>query len=220
MRRLVLFMLLSLSIGPGGTAPPGQTPASARVLVLGDSLSAGYGIDPHAGWVSLMQQRMDADELPFEVVNSSISGDTTRGGLARLPDALDRFQPRVVLLELGANDGLRGFSPREIRTNLNGLIRLAKNRGADVVLIGIRLPLNYGSAYRDQFETVFREVAAEQQVPLVPSLLAPLEHRPELFQDDGVHPSAAAQPLILDTIWPQVEPLLTPLNEAPASNHH
>lgn len=185
------------------------------LLVLGDSLSAAYGIAPAKGWVALLQGRLNASYPRLRVVNISITGDTSRGGLARLPAALERYRPRVVLIELGANDGLRGIPAGEIRQNLETLVRTATAHGAEVLLIGIRLPLNYGHSFRKAFEAVYTQVAHTQGVPLLESLLEPVEQHPDLFQEDGVHPGVAAQALILDHVWTALEPMLKGLARTP-----
>jgi len=211
--RLFLVLLVSAS----AASAPAQEDDRPVLLVLGDSLSAGYGIDPREGWVALLQARLDASGHRLHVVNASISGDTTRGGLARLPAAFARHPARIVVIELGANDGLRGLPISEIEHNLEALVRTARAQGARVLLIGIRLPLNYGQGFREAFEAVYTRVAQAHDVPLVHSLLAPIERRPELFQGDGVHPGAAAQPLILDHVWQTLRPILDrPYGRSPA----
>lgn len=192
---------LTLS-GRAGTEPP-------VLLVLGDSLSAAYGIATESGWVSLLQHRLDERGLSYQVINASSSGETTAGGLSRLSALLETHRPQVLVIALGANDGLRGFAFETIRANLSRMIQLATGAGSRVLLAGIRLPPNYGAAYTEGFQAVFREVAAAEQVPLVPLLLAGVEAF-EMMQADGIHPSAAAQPRILDNVWPELEPLLKP----------
>ncbi len=179
------------------------------ILVVGDSLSAGYGIDPDEGWVALLGERLSAQDYGYRVVNASISGDTTRGGLARLPRALEVHEPDVVIIELGGNDGLRGQPVRGMRRNLAAMVRASRDAGARVLLTGIRIPENYGRAYADSFRAVYRELADELDIALVPFLLESIALRPELFLDDGIHPAADAQPLLLDAVWPHLEPLLT-----------
>ncbi|HJU38128.1 MAG TPA: arylesterase [Tahibacter sp.] len=177
--------------------------AAPPVLVLGDSLSAAHGIPLQTGWVTLLGKRLDAaDASPRRaVVNASISGETTSGGLARLPALLAEHKPGVVVVELGANDGLRGLSLPDIRKNVASLVKLSRDAGAKVVLVGIELPVNYGPQYRDGLRAMYRDVAAEFNVPLVPFLLEGVALDPALMQDDGLHPVAAAQPKILDTVW-------------------
>lgn len=207
----VLFVVaLALGLASGGRV----LAESPVLLVLGDSLSAAYGMDAEAGWVGLLQARLDADGRRFQVVNASVSGETTAGGLSRLPGLLASHRPRVLIIALGANDGLRGFPLKTLSTNLTRMIELGRAAGARVLLAGLRLPPNYGAAYTEGFQAVFREVAVAEQVPLVPLLLAGVEGF-ELMQADGIHPSAAAQPRILDTVWPHLEPLLTATAQAP-----
>ncbi len=178
------------------------------ILVLGDSLSAGYGISRDESWTRLLQQRLSDSGLPYRVVNASISGDTTRGGLARLPRALNIHQPALVVIELGGNDGLRAIPPEEIRRNLGEMVRLSRERGAEVLLTGIVIPPNYGPDYTRKFREAFQQVSDEMDVPLTPFVLDDVALKPGMMQDDGIHPTAAAQPVILDTLWPWIEPLL------------
>lgn len=178
--------------------------------MLGDSLSAGYGIDVRAGWVTLLAQRLHEQGYPHAVVNASISGDTTAGGRARLPDALKRHRPGILVLELGANDGLRGLSLNETRANLDAMIKSAQSAGTRVLLVGIHLPPNYGPAYTKKFHAIYQGLAQTYNLPLVPFLLEGVALAPELMQADGLHPRAAAQPRLLDNVWPYLEPLLKP----------
>lgn len=178
------------------------------ILVLGDSLSAGYGIPAEQGWVNLLQRRLTERGFPHQVINASISGDTTSGGLSRLPAALERHRPVLVILELGANDGLRGQPPMAMATNLGRMIELSRQAGARVVLAEMRIPPNYGPLYTQKFQATFGELAQRHQIPLVPFLLNGVAGNPALIQDDGLHPRAEAQPRILDNVWPALEPLL------------
>jgi acyl-CoA thioesterase-1 len=178
------------------------------VLVLGDSLSAGYGIALEQGWVALLQERIRSEELPHQVVNAAISGDTTDGGRSRLPGLLTRHQPVVVIVELGANDGLRGFPPSQIERNLVELVGEAQSAGAAVLVAGVRLPPNYGAAYTAAFQRVFGAVADQTDAVLVPRLLEGISDDRSLMQADEIHPTAAAQPKILDNLWPVLFPLL------------
>lgn len=193
------------------------------LLVLGDSLSAGYGIALAQGWVSLLQARIEAKGLPHRVVNASISGDTSAGGLARLPALLEQHQPAIVIIELGANDGLRGFSPSRIETTLGELIVLSRDAGSQVLLVGVRLPPNYGAVYSERFQRVFTDVAERFDVALVPRLLDGVAEDLALMQPDGLHPLAQAQPRLLDTLWPALRPLLEASASArrhpPGGNH-
>lgn len=178
------------------------------ILVLGDSLSAGYGLPRKSGWVRLLEQRVGDRGYPHRVVNASVSGDTTAGGLSRLPLLLERRAPDVLIVELGANDGLRGISLAEIDANLTRLVQLGKASGARVLVVGNRLPPNYGAAYTDRFQALFKAVAEREQVPWVPRLLAGVADDWGLMQADGLHPNADAQPRMLDNVWPGLEPLI------------
>jgi len=181
------------------------------VLVVGDSLSAEYGISRGAGWVALLEQRMKQKGLKGSVVNASISGDTTSGGRARLPALLKRDRPDIVILELGANDALRGLPLPATRDNLAAMARAATDAGARVVVVGMQIPPNYGSRYSADFHALFKEVADAEQAAYVPFLLAGVADRPDAadwFQGDGIHPLAKAHPVILDNGWPAVAPLL------------
>lgn len=205
MTRLLIVALLTAWIPWSVGAATTQAPV---VLVLGDSLSAGYGLPLEQGWVSLLQKRIRAEGMPHRVVNASISGDTTAGGLSRLPALLDEHRPDVVILELGANDGLRGFSPRQIENSLERLVGLARDADSRVLIAGVRLPPNYGAAYAERFQRVFAEVAGRTDAALVPRLLQDVAENGELMQADGLHPGASAQPQILDNVWPALQPLL------------
>lgn len=178
------------------------------ILVIGDSLSAGYGIEQHKSWVALLAQRLGQRGLAYRVVNASISGDTTRGGLARLPAALEREQPRVLIIELGANDGLRGLSLQQMRSNLARMIELGRAAGARILLLGVKLPENYGRAFGEKFHRVYRELAEQTDVALVPFFLEGVAETRALMQADGIHPAAEAQPRILDNVWAALESLL------------
>lgn len=177
-------------------------------MVLGDSLSAAHGIDRNKGWVSLLQKQLRIQGYAYRVVNASISGDTTAGGLSRLPAALSRFRAQIVIVELGGNDGLRGISINETRRNLGGIIATARQAGARVLLLGIRLPPNYGAEYTRRFAAIYSTLAKRYDVPLVPFLLQGIATNPKLMQADGIHPTAQAQPMMLDLVWPKLQPLL------------
>lgn len=185
-----------------------STSAASSVLVVGDSLSAGYGIERQQGWVALLRQRIADRGLPYDVVNASITGDTTRGGLSRLPAALEREQPSVVVIALGGNDGLRGFAPQQTKDNLRRMIDLSRNAGAEVLLLGVKLPANYGRAFGEKFHRVYRDLAAETGVATVPFFLEGVAETRAMMQPDGIHPSAEAQPRILDNVWQDLAPLL------------
>jgi acyl-CoA thioesterase I len=178
------------------------------ILVFGDSLSAAHGIRPEQGWVALLDARLKAQGYGYEVVNASVSGETSSGGGERLPRALKLHQPGIVILELGANDGLRGLPLAAARDNLAQMVGLAQASGARVLLVGIRLPPNYGSRYANDFARVFPDLANQYHLPLVPFLLAGVALDPELMQEDGLHPNARAQPQLLDNVWPYLKPLL------------
>jgi acyl-CoA thioesterase-1 len=197
---IILVFLLSLS------AP--MVSAGEVVLVLGDSLSAAYGIDPRRSWVALLQERLRQQAPGYRVVNASITGDTSRGGLARLPAALKRERPAVVIIELGANDGLRGLDLSRTYDNLRTLINDSRATDAKVLLLGVKLPKNYGRAYGEQFHQVYLILAAEEAVALVPFFLEGVAETRELMQADGIHPGEAAQPRILNNVWPVLSTLL------------
>lgn len=182
------------------------------VLILGDSLSAAYAIPVESGWVALLEQRL-SQQGRARVVNASISGETTAGGLSRLPALLAEHRPALVAIELGANDGLRGLPIGEIRDNLAQLVDLAQGASAQVLLIGIELPVNFGPRYRDQLRAVYADLAQAKDTALVPFLLEGVALDPALILDDGLHPNAAAQPRILDNVWP----VLAPLVDAPVA---
>jgi len=182
--------------------------SASTILVFGDSLSAAYGIRPEQGWVTLLTQRLQTQGYGYQVVNASVSGETSSGGLERLPRALSLHTPGIVVLELGANDGLRGLPVSAMRDNLAQMVRLAQRAGAHVLLVGIRIPPNYGPRYTDEFARVYPELAQQYHLPLVPFLLEKVALDPALMQEDGMHPNAAAEPIVLDTLWPYLKPLL------------
>jgi acyl-CoA thioesterase-1 len=187
---------------------PALAGAVPRILVLGDSLSAAYGIPARLGWVALLEKRLAERGLPQDVVNASISGETTRGGLTRLPDALARHHPSVVVVALGGNDGLRGFGPGQTRDHLARMVDLARDAGAEVLLLGVHLPGNYGKTFRAKFHEVYHDVARDKGVALVPFFLEGVAEDRAMMQADGIHPDVAAQPRILENVWPALEPLL------------
>ncbi len=200
MLRISLLILALLAV-------PGRA-VSSTILVVGDSLSASYGIPVEQGWVALLQQRLSAQCGECTIVNASISGDTTASARARLPKAIDRHQPDIVILELGGNDGLRGLSLAEMKANLAAMISTARGHEARVLLIGVQLPPNYGTAYTQKFQTLYQELAREQGVALLPSLVEGVGTRADLMQSDGIHPNVAAQPLIMARVWEHLLPLL------------
>ena len=180
------------------------------MLIFGDSLSAGYGIDVDQSWATLLQSRLEQQGYEHRVVNASISGETTEGGAERIGPALANFEPALIILELGGNDGLRGFPPERMRGNLEEIITASKASGAAVVLLGIRIPSNYGPRYTQAFENVFRETAEALDVPWIEFFMEGIALNDELMQADGIHPNAAAQPKLLDNAWPIIEAALGP----------
>ena len=198
---LALTLLL---IGLQG-ASAAQTPI---ILSFGDSLSAAYGLQPEQGWVALLQQRLRTQGYEYQIINASVSGETSSGGLERLPHLLAAHHPALVLLELGANDGLRGLPLQTVHDNLAHMIMLAKDAGAQVLLLGIRLPPNYGPRYSDGFAELYSGLAQQYRLPWVPFLLAGVALEPALMQADGMHPLAAGEPRVLDTVWTSLAPLL------------
>lgn len=188
--------------------------ASPAVLVIGDSLSAAYGLPEKAGWVNLLRERLAKRTPRYEVVNASISGDTTRGGVGRIAAALKQHQPEIVIIELGGNDGLRGLSVSATRNNLDTMVNTVRQVQAKPLIVGIEIPPNYGPIYTKQFAQAFQDVAKKNNVPLVPSLLAGFGEKREMFQPDGIHPIASAQPAMLETVWRALAPLLKNSQEA------
>jgi acyl-CoA thioesterase-1 len=187
---------------------PVAASAQKSILVVGDSLSAAYGIPRDRGWVTLLEERLKREQLDYIVVNASVSGETSGGGRARFRALLERHKPALLILELGGNDGLRGMPVAQIRSNLAAMIQAAQARGARVVLVGMRMPPNYGEVYAQSFEALFRELARTHRTTLVPFLLEDFADKPEYFLPDRIHPTEAAQPLMLDRIWPVLRPLL------------
>ncbi|EPC01211.1 hypothetical protein L861_11595 [Litchfieldella anticariensis FP35 = DSM 16096] len=186
-------------------AAPVHADTRPTLLVMGDSLSAAYGIEQEQSWVHLLAERLGDD---IRVINASISGETTSGGLSRLPELLRQHEPELVLLELGGNDGLRGLSPRQMHANLAKMIEASHEADAGVLLLGIDIPPNYGPAYREAFRNTYTELAETYNVPLVPFILENIALDESLMQGDGIHPTASAQPIILDNVWPKLETLL------------
>jgi acyl-CoA thioesterase I len=198
--------LLLLAVSWAATA---QTPIEARtILVVGDSISAAYGIQRDQGWVALLEARVATLAVPHQVVNASISGDTTGGALARLPRALEVHKPDLVVIEVGGNDALRGYPIDRIEHNLDAMVRLSKDAGAAVLVLGMEIPPNYGARYTQAFHNVYSQVAARAGTPLVPFLLDGVATDATLMQADGIHPTAAAQPRLLENVWPALKPLL------------
>jgi acyl-CoA thioesterase-1 len=189
--------------------PASAQRASPVILLVGDSVSAGYGLPTGAGWATLLQQRLDAQHLRYRVVNASISGDTTAGGRARLGALLAQHHPAITIIELGGNDGLRGGSLDAMRDNLDAMTSAAQKAGSRVLLVGIRVPPNYGSAYGERFAATFGEVARARKAALVPFLFEGFAENDSMFQPDRIHPLAAAQAKMLDNVWPSLAPLLS-----------
>jgi acyl-CoA thioesterase I len=200
MRTVLLLVLLFGSMINAAIQPV--------IVVLGDSLSAGYGIELNQGWVAQLQQRLRREGYPHRVVNASISGETTRGALARLEDLLAQHRPAIVIVELGGNDGLRGLSLHEMHENFSQIILRSKQAGARVLLITMRLPTNYGPVYIEGFKKLFDALVHEHAVPTAPFILEGIADRAELMQEDGIHPRTEAQGLMLDNVWPALAQLL------------
>jgi acyl-CoA thioesterase-1 len=189
-------------------AASAATASAATILVYGDSLSAAYGLPQEQGWVHLLAQRLHAQKFDYKVANASLSGETTAGGRNRIEGALTTHRPALVIVELGANDGLRGASLDVMRENLEAIVDACRRANARVLLVGMRIPPNYGMPYADKFQGTFSEIARRRKLPLVPFLLEGFADQASLFQADGIHPAAAAQPAMLDTVWKGLRPLL------------
>jgi acyl-CoA thioesterase-1 len=201
MRKLFTLVVLLLTAGAQAEGPP-------TVLIFGDSLSAGFGIDVDQSWATLLQERLAEQGYEHRVVNASISGETTEGGATRIKSAVGTFQPDLIILELGGNDGLRGFPPARIKENLEKIVAEAKASGADVVLLGIRIPTNYGTRYTKAFEAVYAEVAENLSVKWIEFFMQGVALNDELLLEDRIHPNAAAQPILLDNAWPIIRATL------------
>lgn len=182
--------------------------ANSRILVYGDSLSAAYGIPQQHGWVALLQEKLHAEGLDYDIINASISGETSSGGLTRFARTLQQTKPVIVILELGANDGLRGLPVKDMHKNLESMIEQSKQAGAKVLLIGMKIPPNYGPRYTDEFRQTYIDLARRHKIPLVPFMLDNVAAMPELIQQDGLHPNTSGQPIILENIWQQLRLLL------------
>ena len=185
-----------------------QGAMAGNVLVVGDSISAAFGMDTRQGWVALLEKRLTEGGFTQQVINASISGDTSAGGLARLPTLLAQHQPELVIIELGGNDGLRGQAPAQLQQNLAAMVDRSRAAGAKVLLLGMQLPPNYGQRYTRAFAAVYENLATEKQVPLVPFFLEGVGGVAGMIQADGIHPTVSAQPRLLDNVWPQLQPLL------------
>lgn len=202
------FSVLSLLFAVNLAIAPINGALAQTLLVFGDSLSAAYGIPEESGWVNLLQQKLAKSGFTVEVVNASVSGETSTGGLARLPAALEAHNPDLVILELGGNDGLRGLPIRLLKQNLQSMIDLITSAGAKVVLTGIQIPPNYGPRYTEPFFEIYAELAGENSLALVPFLIDGIPQQPQLMQNDGIHPKAEAQGMILTNVWRVLEPEL------------
>ncbi len=199
MSKIIFTLLLSLF---------STTLLAKSIVILGDSISAGFGIDEKKGWVALLQEKLDKEKLPFTVYNESISGDTTAGGLARIDQALAKHKPEWLLLELGANDGLRGLSPKKMKSNLAEIIKRSQQAGTQVILLSMRIPPNYGKRYEEMFYNTYPQLAKELKITFVPFILEDIALVKDMMQQDGLHPNAKAQPLIANKIWQYVGALL------------
>jgi acyl-CoA thioesterase I len=189
-------------------APPGVVAAEKSIVVFGDSVSAAYGLAQARGWVALLGERLKRERPDYIVVNASISGETSAGGLARINKVLEQHKPAIVVLELGPNDGLRGLPIAEMKKNLAAIIERSQKTGARVVLVGMRIPPNYGLEYSEGFAAIYAELAKRYKTALVPFLMEGFAEKPELFQDDRIHPTAAAQPMMEERVWKALSPLL------------
>ena len=204
MRLVLLFTLCLIAAAP----TPARAAQPPVILIVGDSLSAGYGLVAGQGWVSLLQQRLKREGYGYRVVNASVSGETSDGGVQRLGRALEQHHPAIVVIELGGNDGLRGLPVSRLRSNLELLITRSRAAGAEVLLVAIRVPSNYGQRYTTSFQGVYRDLANRYRIGLVPFLSDQVAVDLALFQPDGIHPNAQAQPILLNNLWPQLSPLL------------
>ena len=205
MPRAVSTLLFSMLLALGAEAAPPRP-----ILVYGDSLSAAYGIPQARGWVALLEERLGRERPDYIVVNASISGETSAGGLTRISKVLQQHTPQIVIIELGANDGLRGLPVGEMERNLGTIIERSRKAGARVLLVGMKLPPNYGPDYTRAFESAYAELARRHATSLVPFLLEDFSEKPDLFQPDRIHPAEAAQPLMLERVWKALRPLLKP----------
>ncbi len=213
MKRLMVLLVMIL-------AAISARAETATLLVFGDSISAGFGLDDETrGWVALLQTKLEQTGYGYRVVNASVSGETTAGGLARLPRALALHHPQIVILELGGNDGLRALPIKPMRDNLAKMIELSRAAGAKVLLLGIRIPPNYGRDYTEQFRLTYPDLGRELKVPVVPFLLDGIALTPGLMQADGIHPDEQGQPLLLANVWPALLPLLKSAQAAGAGSH-
>ena len=186
-----------------------STEDRSALMILGDSISAGYGIREDQGWVQLLARTLTETELPWDTINASISGETTSGGLARLPELLDTHSPELLVIELGGNDGLRGYPTHLMQQNIENMVSMAREAGATPVLMAMRIPPNYGPRYTRAFEQVYRTIAEQEEILYIPFFLEEIAVQEGMMQDDGIHPTAIAQPLMRDFVWPYLEPLFS-----------
>lgn len=203
---LVSFSLLSFSFVASISHANAANPT---ILVYGDSLSAAYRLKKSQGWVALLQKKLAAQHYKYTIINASISGETTSGGLSRLTNTLAKTKPNIIIIELGANDGLRGLPVKEMKANLDAIIKQSKKINAKVLLIGMKIPPNYGPQYTEAFSDAYLQLSQQHQVALVPFMLDNIAAKPTLIQDDGLHPNALAQSMLLDNIWPTLQQLLS-----------
>ena len=207
--RIISLLVIIMSLCPAVARSAEE--ATNTLLVYGDSLSAAYGIQEAQGWVTLLESRLNEENWTYKLINGSVSGETTTGGLERLPAMLSTYQPDLVILELGGNDGLRGLPLETLKANLKKMISLIKAAGGEVLLTGIQIPPNYGPRYTEPFFSLYTEISEEDSLALVPFLIDGIPQQPELMQNDGIHPKAEAQIMILDNVWPYLEPMLSRL---------
>lgn len=205
---LIVTVLVALPASANLNKPKLNNPSAQTIVVFGDSLSAGYGLAQNQSWVALLQARIAQQKLPYQVINASISGETTSGGLARFSQMLTTHKPAIVILELGANDGLRGLPVSEMRNNLNVMITQAKANKTKILLLGMKIPPNYGKKYSQMFSETYPLLAQQHQIQLVPFLLEGVAGKPELIQNDGLHPLANAQPQLFSNVWAQLKLLM------------
>jgi acyl-CoA thioesterase-1 len=209
-RNTFIFLCISLSLASQSYAVTGaaDTSANTKILIVGDSLSSEYGIERHTGWVQLLRAKLAEQNVNAQVINASISGDTTSGGLTRLPALLKAHQPNIVLIELGGNDALRGLSLTVSEMNLTNMIKLSQAAGAKVVLAGMQIPPNYGVQYTTHFKKMYETISINTRAALIPFFLAGLETRSDLFISDNIHPNEAAQEIILNNVWPTLSQVI------------
>lgn len=198
-KQLKLILALFITIGFA---------QAQSILVVGDSISAGFGMNPKDGWVNLLDEKLKAEGYQYEMVNRSISGDTTTNGLRRLPRLLEQVKPEITIIELGGNDGLRATPPKQIAENLSAMIELAKASNSKVLLVGIQLPPNYGDAYLERFLAIYPELGEKHQIAVLPSIVEKVGGNNDLMQGDGIHPNKDGQPLMMEAVWEKIKPLL------------